>query len=266
MREPGSRPLQAARSPTQGNRGAPQGAPPGQAGSRPARSEGEGLERPPRGSAAKPIRLADAHFRRTAAEKADWKARINLGLQVPCRRGRVRGYMPAMARNRKFNPTGIPLNKGDPLRQTGILLVRPSLQAIVGKKSTTVRGAFDLRPVSDGPVRIVISDRKVRLVKCEDPEKAFQSNLKFFRTGRTCCKQLKYVVWHITRHGTTRREFMRLRYASHLQYIGRPARAFQVVKSLSQRIGCLIATKRLPRMLHEERSRPSYSSSRYLSD
>jgi hypothetical protein len=265
MRESASRPSRAARSPTQGSRGAPRGAPPGRA-ARPARSEEGDPQGSLRARPVKVLRIADAHFRRTSAEKADWKARIDLGFQTPCRRGRVRGYMPAMARTRKFNPTGIPLNKKDPLRQTGILLVRPSLQAIVGKKSTSLRGAFELQPVKNGPVRIVISDRKVRMINCEDPEKAFQSNLKFFRTGRTCCKQLKYVVRHITRHGTTRRDFMRLRYASHLQFIGRPARAFQVVKSLSQRIGCLIAAKKLPRMLHEERSRPSYSSSRYLSD
>lgn len=230
----------------------------------PAPERSKGPVRGP-GQAEKPARLADARYKRTAAEKTDWKDRILLGISKPRRHGRVRGYVPAMARIRKFNPTGIPLDKGDPLRQTGILLVRPSLQAIVGKKSTKIPGAFDLGPVKevDGPVRIVISNRKVGLVRCEDPERAFQQNLRFFRTGRTCCKQLKYVVRHITRHGTTRRDFMRLRFASHMQYIGKPAKAFQVIKALSQRIGCLIAANKLPRMLHEERSRPSYSSSHY---
>jgi len=45
--------------------------------------------------------------------------------------------------------------------------------------------------------------------------------------------QLKYVAYSISEIGISRRMFMRMRHASHLNYIGKPVRARQIICALA---------------------------------
>lgn len=184
-----------------------------------------------------------------------WKSRDRV-----CRR---RGVF----KNLGYNPCGYTINKKEPLKLTGSLLVdRRTLRATIGKRRTKVPGAEEIGPregieYEDG-FALVISEGKLMLKNYHNPAKAYAKNLAFLQGGRKSCGQLKYIASFIVENGITARLYKKVALANLLVRCGKPNPAYRLLRSVSNRCGQLCRKTEHASFVRE----PSLSDSSSWSD
>jgi len=148
-------------------------------------------------------------------------------------------------KNLRYNPCGFTIDKEQPLKQRGCLLVdRTSLRATLGKRRSQVGSAHDVRlhpqdavdsyclAISDG--RLVIQSGKAR---------AYEKNLAFLQGSKRSCRQLKYVAYFICDFGITVRLYRKLALAATLVRAGKPNSAYKLYRHIAAR--CWFLRQRL---------------------
>lgn len=143
-------------------------------------------------------------------------------------------------KNLKYNPTGCTIDRKQPLKQRGCLLVDSSLRAIVGKRRTRIPGVLELgpqEPSEEFEYCLAISGGKLKLAKRRNG--AYEKNLSFLQGGSRSCKQLKYVAHFICQYGITVRLYKKLSLAARLVWAGKPNPAMTIYRSVANRVGKL---------------------------
>jgi hypothetical protein len=170
-------------------------------------------------------------------------------------------------KNLSCNRNGYTINRKEPLKQRGCLLVnRRTLRATLGKRRTVLPDTLELGPQAEDPVTtysLAISGGKVclRTHICR-PKRAYMKNLAFIQGGKKSSRHVKYVARFISDYGITVRLFRKLLLAATLVMKGKPNQAYALYRSVSNRCGHLRANAEHANYVRE----PSLSDSSHYSD
>jgi len=144
-------------------------------------------------------------------------------------------------KNLTYNPTGYRLDRKQPLKQRGCMLVNShNLTATLGKRRTVIEEAVPLGPQEMDPIlgyALTISGGKLCLVPRMGG--AYMKNLKFLQGNQKSCRHLKYVAHFISDYGITVRLYKKLSLAAMLVTIGKANRAMRLYRSVANRCGYL---------------------------
>lgn len=160
-------------------------------------------------------------------------------------------------KNLKYNPTGCTIDRKQPLKQRGCLLVdSTSLRATLGKRRTRIPDTVEVGPQEPSlEYDYALSISGGRLVLARRRKGAYEKNLAFLQGGSRSCKQLKYVAHFICQYGITVRLFKKLSLAARLVWAGKPNPAMTIYRSVANRVG----------KLRHERSKHASLSESHLS-
>lgn len=144
-------------------------------------------------------------------------------------------------KNLGYNPTGYRLDRREPLKQRGCLLVNPkTLTARLGKRRTVKEDTVPLGPQQLDPVLgyvLTISGGKLCLQARMG--RSYQMNLRFLQGNRKSCRQLKFIAYFITDYGITVRLYRKLSLAARLVVNGKANAAMRLYRSVANRCGYL---------------------------
>jgi hypothetical protein len=170
-------------------------------------------------------------------------------------------------KNLSCNRNGYTINRKEPLKQRGCLLVnRRTLRATLGKRRTILPETLELGPQPEDPVytySLAISGGRVCLQThmCK-PKKAYMKNLTFLQGGKKSSNHIKFVARFISDYGITVRLFRKLLLAATLVMKGKPNQAYALYRSVSNRCGHIRAKAEHANYVRE----PSLSDSSQYSD
>jgi hypothetical protein len=146
-------------------------------------------------------------------------------------------------KNLGCNRTGYTIDRKQPLKQRGCLLVDPkTLNARLGKRRSRLGNTIELGPapkLQDKYYCLSISDSRLKLQVRNSLRAAYEKNLSFLQGGKKSCKHLKYIAYFICEFGITLRLYRKLSLAAKLVFAGKPNRAFQIIRSVAGRCGNL---------------------------
>jgi len=170
----------------------------------------------------------------------DFRSKLRRNVQQWTNRERVT-QKRGVFKNLSYNPTGYRLDKKQPLKQRGCMLVNSrDLTATLGKRRTVIEDTVPLGPQQEDPVlgyTLAISGGKL----CLAPRfgGSYMRNLRFLQGNRGSCRQLKYVAHFISDYGITVRLYRKLSLAAMLVISGRANAAMRLYRSVANRCGYL---------------------------